>query len=80
MMDSPPAVSRQIRHRACELVAKKVNEVAVRRGVHPARVAFIALDPRGRVGAACTKGTGFKYAVARGRKVELLEAKEIGAE
>ncbi len=65
---------------ACEWVARKVNEVAVRRGVHPARVAFIALDPKGRVGAACTKGTGFKYAVARGRKVELLEGKEIGVE
>jgi isoaspartyl peptidase/L-asparaginase-like protein (Ntn-hydrolase superfamily) len=65
---------------ACELVAKKVNAVAVRRGVHPAHVAFIALDPRGRVGAACTRGTGFKYAVARGRKVDLLTAKEIGPE
>jgi len=31
--------------------------------------AFIALDPRGRVGAACTVGTDFKYAVAR----ELIE-------
>jgi N4-(beta-N-acetylglucosaminyl)-L-asparaginase len=65
---------------ACEMVARKVNAVAIRRGMHPARVAFIALDPKGRVGAACTKGTGFKYAVARGRKVELLEGKEIEAE
>ncbi len=62
------------------MAAKKVNAVAIRRGVHPARVAFLALDPKGRIGAACTKGTGFKYAVARGRTVELLDAKEIGAE
>jgi N4-(beta-N-acetylglucosaminyl)-L-asparaginase len=65
---------------ACELAAKKINAVAVRRGVHPARVAFLALDPKGRIGAACTKSTGFKYAVARGRTVELLDAKEIGVE
>ncbi len=65
---------------ACELAAKKVNAVAVRRGVHPARVAFLALDPKGRIGAASTRGTGFKYAVARGRTVELLDAKEIGVE
>jgi isoaspartyl peptidase/L-asparaginase-like protein (Ntn-hydrolase superfamily) len=65
---------------ACELVAKRVNATAVRRGVHPARVAFIALDPKGRIGAACTQGTNFKYAVARGRKVELLQAKEIAPE
>jgi isoaspartyl peptidase/L-asparaginase-like protein (Ntn-hydrolase superfamily) len=65
---------------ACELVVKKVNTVAVRRGVHPARVAFLALDPKGRVGAACTKGTGFKYAVAKGRKVDVLDAKELGPE
>jgi isoaspartyl peptidase/L-asparaginase-like protein (Ntn-hydrolase superfamily) len=64
---------------ACELVARRVNAVAARRGVHPAEVAFLALDPRGRVGAACTEGTNFKYAVARGRKVELLQAKEIGS-
>src|SRR5262249_15235982 len=33
---------------ACELAVRKVNSVAVRRGVHPARVAFIALDPKGQ--------------------------------
>ena len=65
---------------ACELVVKRVNAAAVRRGVHPAQVAFLALDAKGRIGAACTKGTGFKYAVARGRKVELLDGKEIGVE
>jgi isoaspartyl peptidase/L-asparaginase-like protein (Ntn-hydrolase superfamily) len=63
---------------ACELAARKVNAVAVRRGVHPARAAFIALDPKGQVGAACTADTKFQYAVARGGKVELLKAREIG--
>jgi hypothetical protein len=52
----------------------------VRRGVHPARVAYLALDPKGHVGAACTAMTNFQYAVARPGKVELLKAKEIGAE
>jgi N4-(beta-N-acetylglucosaminyl)-L-asparaginase len=65
---------------ACELTVRRVNSVSVRRGVHVARVAFLALDPRGRVGAACTTGTGFKYAVGRKGKTELLSAKEIGAE
>jgi isoaspartyl peptidase/L-asparaginase-like protein (Ntn-hydrolase superfamily) len=65
---------------ACELAVRKVNAVAVRRGVHPAQVAFLALDPRGRVGAACTERAGFQYAVARPGLVELLKAKEIGPE
>ncbi len=65
---------------ACESAVRTVNTVAVRRGVHPARVAFVALDPRGRVGAACTEQTGFQYAVARPGSVELLKAKEIGVE
>jgi isoaspartyl peptidase/L-asparaginase-like protein (Ntn-hydrolase superfamily) len=63
---------------ACELAVKKVNSTAVRRGVHPARVAFLALDAQGRTGAACTARTDFKYAVARNGQVELLAAKEIG--
>jgi N4-(beta-N-acetylglucosaminyl)-L-asparaginase len=63
---------------ACELACKRANAAAGRRGVHPARVAFLALDPKGNVGAACTEKTGFKYAVGRGDKVELLQAKEIG--
>src|SRR5271166_1930002 len=50
---------------ACEQAARRVNAAAVRRGVHPARVAFLALDPKGRVGGACTAQTGFQYAVAR---------------
>lgn len=65
---------------ACELAVKKVNDVAVRRGVHPAQVAFLSLDPKGRVGAACTMQTNFQYAVGRPGGVELLKAKEIGPE
>ncbi len=65
---------------ACELAVRKVNEVAVRRGVHPARVAFLALDPKGRVGAACTTRTGFQFAVSVGNKVEVRRAREIGVE
>jgi isoaspartyl peptidase/L-asparaginase-like protein (Ntn-hydrolase superfamily) len=63
---------------ACELAVRKVNTVAVRRGVHPAHVAFLALDPRGRIGAACTERYNFQYAVARPGSMELLKAKEIG--
>jgi isoaspartyl peptidase/L-asparaginase-like protein (Ntn-hydrolase superfamily) len=62
---------------ACELVAQRVNAVAARRGVHPAKVAFIALSPKGEPGAACTEQTNFHYAVGRPGKVELLKAKEI---
>ncbi len=65
---------------ACELAVRKVNAVAVQRGVHPARVAFLALDPKGRIGAACTAGTGFQYAVGRAGKVELLAAREVGVD
>jgi isoaspartyl peptidase/L-asparaginase-like protein (Ntn-hydrolase superfamily) len=63
---------------ACELAVRKVNAVAVRRGVHPAGVAFLALDAKGQPGAACTARTNFEYAVARPGKVELLKAREIG--
>src|SRR5262249_34381144 len=65
---------------ACELAVKRVNDLAVRRGVHPAQVAFLALDPKGHVGAACTAQTKFEYAVGRAEKVELLKAREIGPE
>ena len=65
---------------ACELACQRVNATAMRRGVHPANVAFIALNPKGEVGAACTSRTNFRYAVGRGAKVELLQAKEIGVE
>jgi N4-(beta-N-acetylglucosaminyl)-L-asparaginase len=63
---------------ACEAAVRKVNAVAVRRGVHPAQVAFLALDAKGNVGAACTARTNFQYAVGRGNKVELLRAREMG--
>ncbi len=59
--------------------ASCVNQLAVRRGVHPARVAFLALDPKGNIGAACTALTKFEYAVGRGGKVEVHKAKEIEA-
>jgi isoaspartyl peptidase/L-asparaginase-like protein (Ntn-hydrolase superfamily) len=63
---------------ACELAIRKINDVAVRRGVHPAKVAFLALDPKGRIGAACTEQTNFQYAVGRPGKLELLKAPAIG--
>jgi len=63
---------------ACELACKRVNATAIRRGVHPAQLAFLALGPKGNVGAACTLRTNFQYAVGKGGKVELLKAKEIG--
>ncbi|HMF14383.1 MAG TPA: N(4)-(beta-N-acetylglucosaminyl)-L-asparaginase [Gemmataceae bacterium] len=62
---------------ACEQAIRKVNQVAVRRGVHPAKVAFLALDPKGQVGAACTELTNFEYAVARPGKLELLKARVL---
>jgi isoaspartyl peptidase/L-asparaginase-like protein (Ntn-hydrolase superfamily) len=65
---------------ACEQVVRRLNQVAVHRGVHPAQVAFLALDPRGRVGAAATVGTKFDYAVGRAGSVELFKAREIGPE
>jgi isoaspartyl peptidase/L-asparaginase-like protein (Ntn-hydrolase superfamily) len=62
---------------ACELAVRRVNAVAVRRGVHPAQVAFLALDAKGNPGAACTAQTKVEYAVARPGKVELLKAREL---
>lgn len=62
---------------ACEAAVRKVNAVATRRGVHPAQVAFLALDVKGRIGAACTTDTNFQYAVNREDKVELRKAPEI---
>ncbi|MFL5342569.1 MAG: N(4)-(beta-N-acetylglucosaminyl)-L-asparaginase [Gemmataceae bacterium] len=65
---------------ACETAVRRVNATAVRRGVHPAGVAFLALDPQGRVGAACTVPAKFEYAVARGGRTELLTAKVVSPE
>jgi isoaspartyl peptidase/L-asparaginase-like protein (Ntn-hydrolase superfamily) len=62
---------------ACEMACQRVNAAAARRGVHPARVAFLALDPKGNVGAACTAKTNFRYALGREGKIELLQAKEV---
>src|SRR5262249_2254551 len=45
---------------ACEAAVQRVNGAAVRRGVHPARLAFLALDVKGRVGAAATTDTKFE--------------------
>ncbi len=64
---------------ACELAVRKVNAVAARRGVHPARVAFLALNVKGELGGAATVGTNFQYAVSVGDKVELRKAPEIPA-
>ena len=63
---------------ACEAAVRRVNALAARRGVHPAQVAFLALDPKGRTGAAATTGTNFQYASSNGDKVELKKAPEIG--
>lgn len=63
---------------ACELAAKRVNAAALRRGVHPANCAFIALSPKGDIGAAATLNTNFQYAVNQNDKIELIKAKEIG--
>jgi isoaspartyl peptidase/L-asparaginase-like protein (Ntn-hydrolase superfamily) len=63
---------------AVEAAVARVNATAVRRGVHPAAVAFLALSPKGEYGAAATLRTNFQYAVAKGAKVELLKAKEFG--
>jgi isoaspartyl peptidase/L-asparaginase-like protein (Ntn-hydrolase superfamily) len=65
---------------ACELACKRAISAAGRRGVHPAQVAFLALDPKGNVGAACTTKTNFKYAVGRGEKVEMITAREVAAD
>ena len=65
---------------ACEPPCASVNALAVRRGVHPARLAFLALDPKGRVGAAATAKTNFEYAVGRPGSLEMMKAKEFEAE
>ena len=62
---------------ACEAAARRVIAVANRRGVAPARLAFLALDATGTPGSCCTPGTNFQYAVARPGSVELVKAKEV---
>jgi len=63
---------------ACELAARRVLDVAKRRKVQAAQVAFIALDPRGNTGAACTKGTDFHVAIGRDGKIDVRQAIELG--
>ncbi|CAN5462386.1 N(4)-(beta-N-acetylglucosaminyl)-L-asparaginase [soil metagenome] len=63
---------------ACELAIGRVHAAARRRGTPAAHVAFIALAPDGDVGAACTPGTNFVYAVARPGQAELIKGLEIG--
>jgi isoaspartyl peptidase/L-asparaginase-like protein (Ntn-hydrolase superfamily) len=65
---------------ACEFAIRKVNRIAIHRGVHSAEVAFLALDLQDRAGAACTTRTHFQYAIARPGKIELLKARQIGPE
>jgi isoaspartyl peptidase/L-asparaginase-like protein (Ntn-hydrolase superfamily) len=60
-----------------EAAVLRAIAAAVRRGQHPAKVAFLALSPKGEFGAACTQGTNFQFAVGRGENVELLKAKEM---
>jgi hypothetical protein len=59
------------------MAARRVIELALRRGVPVAQVAFIALSPVGDVGAACTAGTDFYYAVGRDDVVDVRKAPEI---
>jgi isoaspartyl peptidase/L-asparaginase-like protein (Ntn-hydrolase superfamily) len=63
---------------ACEFAVKKIIDVALRRGKHVARVAFLALNPKGEFGAAATAQTNFDYAVASGGNVALRKAPEFG--
>lgn len=65
---------------ACEIAVRRLNRIAVRRGVHPPEVAFLALDRHGKVGAACTARTNFKYAVARPGGAELIQAPVVEME
>jgi N4-(beta-N-acetylglucosaminyl)-L-asparaginase len=62
---------------ACELAARRVNRVAARRGETPKKAAFIAIDPQGITGGACTVGTDCAFAVSRGAHVAMFQADEI---
>ncbi len=63
---------------ACDLAVGRVLEVARRRRVAPAHVAFLAVDAHGAIGAAATPGTNFVYAIARPGSAELIKGREIG--
>ncbi len=62
---------------ACELAVKRVNQLAVRRGVHAAEVAFLALDRKGNYGAACSESSQFSFAVGQSGKIEMITAKKV---
>lgn len=62
---------------ACADAVRRLIRIAVRRGVHPPEVAFVALDRHGNPGAACTPRTDFKYAVARPGGIEMIQAPAI---
>jgi isoaspartyl peptidase/L-asparaginase-like protein (Ntn-hydrolase superfamily) len=63
---------------ACDRAAGRVIDLAKRRGVPTAQVAFIAMSPAGNIGAACTRGTDFHYAIGRGTTIEVIQAGELG--
>jgi N4-(beta-N-acetylglucosaminyl)-L-asparaginase len=62
---------------ACEVAIRRINSVAVRRGVHPPQAAFLALDPQARVGAASTVGYPFPFALSRNGRIEMRQAREV---
>jgi isoaspartyl peptidase/L-asparaginase-like protein (Ntn-hydrolase superfamily) len=64
---------------ACEAAARRVIVAAARRNARPSAVAFIALDPQGRIGSACTAEANFHYAVGRGGAVEVHAGTVVGA-
>jgi isoaspartyl peptidase/L-asparaginase-like protein (Ntn-hydrolase superfamily) len=59
---------------SCEAIIRRAIAWAARRRTTPAQIALISLDPLGRVGAACTAGTNFQYAVGRRGEVEIRTA------
>lgn len=54
---------------ACEAMIARINAIAVRRGLRPAEIGVLALNPHGMIGAASTAPTDFAYAVGRAGKV-----------
>jgi isoaspartyl peptidase/L-asparaginase-like protein (Ntn-hydrolase superfamily) len=65
---------------ACEMAIRLVNQLAARRRLPPAQVAFIAIDTRGSPGAACTAVTNFRYAIARPGQVQVLKPTSVSAD
>src|SRR5438046_3119357 len=81
-LNTPESVAEweKTKPKAKKETSTKARDLAPR-GTFPSdshdTVTVLALDPKGRVGAAATSGTGFQYAVGRKGKTELLKAKEI---